>query len=193
MNAPRLAAAICGIIVLTQSSMVIRTDALAGLIPDETPASRPQTHSENLAYLMQSELESKLTGVYFPNGYQPDQTIVFDYRPDSISSKYHIDIRIMRDEWRVYRLFSIPLVFNRYQNCYLLESRVTLKRDGSPYYEDRITIRKKGDPTFQLLFDEAGDPRVLMNHGRRLCLEKEARRELVRRIVNKLIKNIELQ
>jgi|GEM_PF-5846023 len=193
MKAPRLATVICGIFVLTQSPVVIQPDASGGLRPDETAAAKPQTHSENLAYSIQSELENRLTDVFLPNGYPPDQTIVFNYRPDSILSQYHINIHIMRDEWRVYRLFSIPLIFNRYQNCYLLESRVTFRRDGSPSSIDCISIWKKGDPVFQFLYDEAGDPNVLMNHGRRLRLEKEARRELARKIVDRLIKNTERQ
>ncbi len=190
MKTPRPEVMICGILFLLQSPGLFHPEAPAGQKPEVTGAAKAQTHLQTLSYSIQNEL-GRLADVEFPDAYRPDQTIKFDYRTDSVSEPYHIDIHIIRDEWRVYRLFSIPLLFNRYQNCYLLESRVTVGREGSRIFDDRITIRKKGNPAFQFLYDEAKDPKVVMEHGRRLYYEKAAWRELARRIVDRSIRTIE--
>lgn len=191
MMMPKLAVFVCVILLIYDLPESICRSAFAG--NEATDSCRwpvAQTYSENLFKFIQDELPSKLTGARVIDGYQPYQTIVFQYQVDTTIREYSISIFITRDEWKTFRLFSLPLLFNRYQNCYFLDSRVMVENDGRKIFEYEMKLKKKGDVAFQLLYNEPKDPAVTMTQGKRLEVELALRREMARNITSKLAKNM---
>jgi hypothetical protein len=110
----------------------------------------------------------------------------FELWADSLNRRFIVLIDIPEEGWVTEHLFSVPLIFNRYQKNYLIEAfvKVYKKASDKPALVKKYLIKIGGRKAYQVCQNNPDADNLVIPFKERFLKEKQAHMRLAAQLAN---------